>query len=56
MRRYDVRHIDGDQFRFLKHLVEDGTIEATITIRRLKPFLPSPPDKDGTVPPEPDDA
>lgn len=40
MRQYDVRHIDGDQFRFLKRLVEDGTVEATITIRRLKSFLP----------------
>jgi len=55
MRQYNVRHIDGDQFRFLKRLVEEGVIEATITLRRLKPFLPSPPIA-GEAPPEPTDA
>jgi hypothetical protein len=50
MRQHDVRHIGGDQFRFLKPLVEDGTVEATITLRRLKPFLPDLPIAGGEPP------
>lgn len=52
MQRYDVRHIDSDQFRFLKRLVEDGTVEATITIRRLRPFLPDHASGDSEPPPQ----
>lgn len=43
MTKYDVRHIDVEQYRFLRELVREGKVEATITIRRLAPYLPKTP-------------
>lgn len=41
--KYEVAHIDLDQYRFLRSLVQDGAVEASIVIQRIATVLPVSP-------------